>query len=477
MQLKKNMQVELDVESFGAQGEGIARVDGMPVFIPYALPEERILAHIVKTDKRYAFGKVLKILKASPDRREPHCFCYHQCGGCTCQHMSYEAQLAFKRAQVESCMRHIAGLNVPVAPALGMDAPWHYRNKISMPVSGDKNDPLIGYYAQRSHRVIPVESCLLSHEANDRLCAAVREWMVREGITPYCEENHSGLIRHIVSRVNRKGQLMALLVLNGRDIPHSQELLALLQKWVPEMVSLCISPNLKRGNVILGDSYRTIWGEARLEDMLCGNRFMLSPLSFFQVNPVQTEKLYRTAIDFAGLQPDELLADVYCGAGTITLSMARRCRKAIGIEIVPAAVENARRNAAANGIQNVEFHAGKAEELLPRFVADGLRPDVIVIDPPRKGVEPPVIRAIAEAGPSRVVYVSCNPATLARDAKLLEEAGFRVQKVQPVDMFCWTSGIETVCLLSKKNAKPKDYVEISVDAEDYYRIKSSEKDI
>lgn len=446
MQLKKNMQVELDVESFGAQGEGIARVDGMPVFIPYALPEERILAHIVKTDKRYAFGKVLKILKASPDRREPHCFCYHQCGGCTCQHMSYEAQLAFKRAQVESCMRHIAGLNVPVAPALGMDAPWHYRNKISMPVSGDKNDPLIGYYAQRSHRVIPVESCLLSHEANDRLCAAVREWMVREGITPYCEENHSGLIRHIVSRVNRKGQLMALLVLNGRDIPHSQELLALLQKWVPEMVSLCISPNLKRGNVILGDSYRTIWGEARLEDMLCGNRFMLSPLSFFQVNPTQTEKLYQTALDYAELTGGENVADIYCGAGTISLMLARHAGKVMGIEIVPDAIRDAESNALLNGIENAEFVCGAAENVLPELVDQGFRPDVIVLDPPRKGADAAVIQAILQARPNRVVYVSCNPATQARDAAILCREAYQPVKCQPVDMFCQTSGVENVML-------------------------------
>ena len=446
MQLKKNMQVELDVESFGAQGEGIARVDGMPVFIPYALPEERILAHIVKTDKRYAFGKVLKILKASPDRREPHCFCYHQCGGCTCQHMSYEAQLAFKRAQVESCMRHIAGLNVPVAPALGMDAPWHYRNKISMPVSGDKNDPLIGYYAQRSHRVIPVESCLLSHEANDRLCAAVREWMVREGITPYCEENHSGLIRHIVSRVNRKGQLMALLVLNGRDIPHSQELLALLQKWVPEMVSLCISPNLKRGNVILGDSYRTIWGEARLEDMLCGNRFMLSPLSFFQVNPTQTEKLYQTALDYAELTGGENVADIYCGAGTISLMLARHAGKVMGIEIVPDAIRDAESNALLNGIENAELVCGAAENVLPELVDQGFRPDVIVLDPPRKGADAAVIQAILQARPNRVVYVSCNPATQARDAAILCREAYQPVKCQPVDMFCQTSGVENVML-------------------------------
>ena len=473
--MQKNDCLTLRAENLGAEMEGVCRYEGMPVFVPGLLPGEEATVRIVKAEKRYAFGRMESPpAVASPDRRTVDCPAYPRCGGCTARHMTYEATLAAKRQQVADCLQRIGGISAEVSPVLGMEEPSRYRNKTSLPAGGTADQPVLGFYAPRSHAVIPASACPNAMPPADEITAAFLSWMRKHHLEPYRETENKGLIRHLVIRVNRQGQAMVTVAANAASLPHARELAELLRPL--GVVSLWLNENRRQTNVILSDRFHLIDGQETLTDTLLDLRFELSPASFFQVNPVQTEKLYRTAIDFAGLQPDELLADVYCGAGTITLSMARRCRKAIGIEIVPAAVENARRNAAANGIQNVEFHAGKAEELLPRFVADGLRPDVIVIDPPRKGVEPQVIRAIAEAGPSRVVYVSCNPATLARDAKLLEEAGFRVQKVQPVDMFCWTSGIETVCLLSKKNAKPKDYVEISVDAEDYYRIKSSEKD-
>ena len=446
MQLKKNLRLELHIDSFGAQGEGVARHEGMPVFIPCALPGEQALVQIVKVEKRFAFGKVVDIITASPERVTPPCPYYNRCGGCACQHMSYDAQLRFKREQVENCLRHIAGLNAPVLPVLGMEDPWHYRNKISMPVAGEAEAPQIGYYSARSHRVVDVRQCLLSREAADRVSAALRAWMMQEHIAPYQEETHTGLVRHIMTRMNRAGQLMAVIVINGKCLPHADALLALMQKQVPEMVSLCVSCNEKRGNVILGDSYTALWGEERLEDTLCSNRFLLSPLSFFQVNPTQTEKLYQTALDFAGLTGNETVADVYCGVGTISLMQAARAKQVTGIEIVPQAIEDAKKNAVLNGVTNVDFICGPAESVLPELVEKGLRPDVVVLDPPRKGADAAVLQAIADSMPRHVVYVSCNPATQARDAKQLCEWGYRALKAQPVDMFCQTAGVENVML-------------------------------
>ena len=450
MQLHKNQQIDMTIDSFGAQGEGIARLDGMPVFIPRALPGERVRVQIVKVDKRFAFGRAMDILEASTDRREPPCPYYVQCGGCVCQHMSYAAQLDFKRNQVEGCLRHIGGIDVEVLPVLGMDEPWHYRNKISMPVAGEAGAPAIGYYAQRSHRVVDVQGCMLSCDAADRACAAVRQWMVEQRIPPYNEESHTGLVRHIMTRVNRLGQLMLVLVINGKQLKKQKELLERLRADVPDLVSLCVSPNEKRGNVILGDSYQVLWGQERLEDTLCGNRFLLSPLSFFQVNPQQTEKLYQTALDFAGLTGGETVADLYCGAGTISLLLARKAAHVTGIEIVPDAIRDAKENARRNGVDNADFLCGPAEDLLPRLVEKGMRPDVVVLDPPRKGAEPAVLEAIITCAPRRVVYVSCNPATQARDAKLLCAGGYQPIRCQPVDMFCQTAGVENVLLFTKE---------------------------
>lgn len=449
MDLKKNQQLELKIASFGAQGEGVAKYEGMPIFIPYALPGETIKALIVKVEKKYAFGKVLEVISASPERNKPSCPIFYQCGGCVCQHMSYAAQLAFKRNQVENCMRHIAGLDIEVRPVLGMANSWHYRNKISMPVAGTSDTPLIGYYAQRSHRVIDTDACLLSMQPNDKVCRLIRQWMIQEKIPPYQEETHSGLVRHIMTRINRRGQLMLVMVINGKTLKKADILLDMLRQQVPEMVSFCVSSNEKRGNVILGDSYQALWGQERLEDQLCGNRFFLSPLSFFQINPLQTEKLYNTALDFADLRGDETVADLYCGAGTISLMLAKKAAYVVGVEIVPDAIKDAEKNAQINNITNVSFICGATELVLPKLVGDGMRPDVIVLDPPRKGAEKSVLEAIIACGPRRVVYVSCNPATQARDARILADGGYHPQWCQPVDMFCQTAGVENVMLFAK----------------------------
>ena len=448
--MKKNDLFSMTAERLGADLEGICIHDGMPVFVPGMLPGETADVRIVKTEKRYAFGKMVSGPDPSADiRRVPDCPSYPRCGGCSGRHISYGATLEAKRRQVEDCFRRIAGIEADVLPVLGMEKPAGYRNKTSLPCAGTAEQPVLGFYAPRSHTVIPVSSCPNAMPPADRISAAFLDWMKQYHAEPYQEETRQGLIRHLVVRVNRQGESMVTVVANGASLPNPK---ALAEALVPlNVVSLWLNENRARNNVILSDRFHLLYGKEKLTDTLSGLQFELSPASFFQVNPEQTEKLYQAATDLAALKKTDRLCDVYCGTGTITLTMARYCREAIGIEIVPAAVENARHNAEYNGIRNTSFHAGKAEDLLPGMVADGLRPDVIVVDPPRKGLEPSVIHAIAEAGPDRLVYVSCNPASLARDAGLLKEERYLVRKVQPVDMFCWTAGIETVVLLTRSS--------------------------
>ena len=445
--MQKNDIFHLSAENLGADMEGVCRLNGIPVFVPGMLPGEEADIRIVKTEKRYAFGRMESApVQPSPDRKDPGCPAYPRCGGCSCRHMTYEATLSAKRRQVADCFQRIGGIDVEVLPVLGMENPDAYRNKTSLPCAGTPADPVLGFYAPRSHAVIPVNRCPNALPPAAEIAEVFLQWMKRYHLAPYRETDHTGLIRHLVIRVNRQGECMVTVVANAAALPHADELRDAL---IPlRVVSLWLNENRSRTNVILSDCFHLIYGRKTLQDTLCGLSFELSPASFFQVNPAQTERLYRTALEFADLQSGDLLCDVYCGAGTITLMMASRCREVIGIEVVPAAVENARKNAFANGIGNAVFHAGKAEDILPALVANGLRPDVIVVDPPRKGLDPAVISAIAKAAPSRLVYVSCNPATLARDAALFRSEGYETRKVQPVDMFCWTSGIETVCLLS-----------------------------
>lgn len=442
--MRKNELLTLRVEGFGAEGEGVAHENGMAVFIPRALPGELVETRIVKAEKRFAFGRVERIMEASSERRTPPCPYAVTCGGCSLQHMSYESQLEFKRGQVRDCFRHIAGLEVDVPPVLGMEEPYHYRNKISLPVGGGVGQPVIGYYAPRSHRITDIQSCLIAKEPSDTLVRVCREWMIRYGIEPYHEENHSGLIRHIMMRVSRQGDVMAVLVIRKKELPYSEELLKMLREALPQLVSLCVSVNPTPGNVILGRDYRVLWGEERLKDTLCGSEFLLSPLSFFQINAEQTEKLYNTALKFANLSGDETVADLYCGAGTISMLLARHAHFVTGIEIVPDAVRDAKENAVRNGVSNVRFYCGEAEKQLPLLAEQGLKADVVVLDPPRKGAEEAVLRTVAAIAPKRVVYVSCNPATQARDAKLLTSLGYQITDCQSVDMFCQTAGIENV---------------------------------
>ena len=469
--MRKNELLTMTADALGANLEGVCRHEGMAVFVPGMLPGETATVRITKVEKRFAYGRMeAQPDRPSADRRAPDCTAYPRCGGCTGRHMSYEATLNAKRQQVQDCFDRIAKLDVTVPPVLGMDDPSAYRNKTALPVGGPTDAPCVGFYAPRSHTIIPIGRCPNAMPPADDLCRAILAWMRTHKVASYNEETHSGLLRHIVIRVNRRGEAMVTLAINGTSIPAAAALWDALQPL--GAVSLILNENRERTNVILGRKFRTLFGRDTLEDTLCGLTFDLSPAAFFQVNPTQTEVLYQTALDFAALSPDDRLCDVYCGAGTISLMMARHCKEVLGIEIVPQAIDNAKANAARNGITNADFRCGAAEDVLPALVDEGLRPDVIVIDPPRKGVEPAVIDAIAKAGPRRVVYVSCNVATQSRDAALLAGKGYKLDKVQPVDMFCWTSGVECVALLSKLDTPQHIDIDLELDELDVTNAES-----
>ncbi len=458
--MRKNDILTMTAENLGAEMEGVCRLDGMAVFVPGLLPGETAQVRLVKVEKRYAFGRlVAPPAVPSPDRREPGCEAWPRCGGCSCRHMSYEATLAAKRQQVQDCLERIGKISAEVPPVLGMANPSACRNKTALPVGGRPENPLLGFFAPRSHTIIPAVSCPNAMPPSGRIAEAFRRWMIRWGIPPYREESGTGTVRHLVIRVNRAGRAMVTVVIRTPTLPRLAELWEALEPLGAESLYLNIHP--EKSNVIFSDRFQLVRGPATLADTLCDLRFKLSPGAFFQVNPSQTERLYETALAFADPGPGDTLCDVYCGAGTITLMMARRCGRAVGIEVVPEAVRNAEENARRNDIENASFRTGAAEELLPEMVRQGLRPDIIVVDPPRKGLDPAVIHAIATAGPTRLVYVSCNPATLARDAALLLEEGYAVRRVQPVDMFPYTSHVETVCLLSKIRSAP--HIDINLD--------------
>lgn len=461
--LAKNQCFEMTCDAFGQDAQGVCRHEGMAVFVPGLLPGERALVRIVKPEKRYAFGRVEKLLEKSPSRAEPFCPIYKRCGGCVCQHMTYEASLAFKRQQVQDLLQRVGGLSIEVPPVWGMAHPFGYRNKGAYPVAQTDGAPACGFFAPRSHDLVPLPEggCAIQGEDSAKATQAVLSWMRENSVPAYDEQTGRGLVRHIMTRSTTSGELMVVVVVTRADIPKASRLIELLRAAVPGLCSVCLSVNSRRTNVILGTDIRVLWGKAAMEDTLCGLRFSVSPLSFFQVNPRQTERLYGLALEYAGLTGAETVVDAYCGAGTISLLLAQKAKKVIGIEIVPEAIQNANENAARNGIANAEFHVGATEELLPKLVANGLRPDVIVLDPPRKGCDPAVLQAIIAAAPKRVVYVSCGAPTLARDAKLLAEGGYAAEKVQCVDMFCWTGVVETVMLLSKLS--DARHIDIHVD--------------
>lgn len=473
--LAKNQCFEMTCDAFGQDAQGVCRHEGMAVFVPGLLPGERALVRIVKPEKRYAFGRVEKLLEKSPSRAEPFCPIYKRCGGCVCQHMTYEASLAFKRQQVQDLLQRVGGLSIEVPPVWGMAHPFGYRNKGAYPVAQTDGAPVCGFFAPRSHDLVPLpeNGCAIQGEDSAKATQAVLNWMRENSVPAYDEQTGRGLVRHIMTRSTTSCELMVVVVVTRADIPKASRLIELLRAAVPGLCSVCLSVNSRRTNVILSTDIRVLWGKAAMKDTLCGLRFSVSPLSFFQVNPQQTERLYGLALEYAGLTGAETVVDAYCGAGTISLLLAQKAKKVIGIEIVPEAIQNANENAARNGIANAEFHVGATEELLPKLVENGLRPDVIVLDPPRKGCDPAVLQAIIAAAPKRVVYVSCGAPTLARDAKLLTEGGYAAEKVQCVDMFCWTGAVETVMVMSQQ--KPDDIVKVGIDADELAVTKAESK--
>lgn len=463
--LKRNDEIELTVDAFGSEGQGIGRYDGFAVFVPFALPGETVRVHIIKATASYAIGKLLSISVKSPCRAEPKCSHFGRCGGCTLMHLDYEAQLMFKRDMVASALTRIGGLMAPeVREALGMQFPYFYRNKGSFPFANLDGRVSFGFFAPRSHRLIPLSDCSIQEDKTLLVAEAVCDWANQFQIPAYDETLQTGTLRHVMARVSAaNGEIMAAIVTKGK-LPKKEALIECLRNRIPGLVSVLHNRNDAETNVIFGPEFRTLWGKDRLYDTICGLRFAVSAASFLQVNPQQTEVLYHAALDALQLEGTERVADVYCGIGTISLLLAHHAAQVDGIETVPEAIADAIFNAQENGIKNVGFHCGNAEDVLPRLVREGYHPDAVLIDPPRKGCERPVLDALLACGAKRLVYVSCNPATLARDVRILVDGGFRFVYAQPVDMFPQTAHVETVVLLSKGEVDSKKIrVEFSLE--------------
>jgi len=525
--VQKNGICEAEIIGIGHEGEGVGRVRDFTLFIPGALPGERVRVKVLKVKKHYGYAKLLDVLQASPERVAAPCPLFDQCGGCQLQHLSYEGQLRFKRQHVIDCLERIGKLRVAgtgpareekpgkgaesaersigvksapspagdangkqeakpdrdggetqpaqvakpggqdsarpeamtanagivvhrgivVHPVLGMDKPWHYRNKAQVPIGEQEGGLVGGFYAQGSHRIIEMDACLIQHDVNDEAVRRVKAIAREMGIPAYDESTGRGLLRHVVIKSGRMtGEVMVVLITNGGKLPREDEWIARIREAVPGVRSICQNVNTRQTNVIFGDETRVLWGSEVIHDAIGGVRFAISARSFYQVNPVQTEVLYRKALEYAQLTGSETVIDAYCGIGTISLFLAQAARRVYGVEVVPEAIEDARRNAELNGIANVEFEAGRAEDVMPAWQRRGIRADVVVVDPPRKGCDAGLLETIAAMQPKRIVYVSCNPATLARDLRVLEDFGYRTIEVQPVDMFPHTVHVE--CIVS-----------------------------
>lgn len=463
--VKLGEKYNADVVGLGHDGEGVAKVNGFTLFVRGVLPGEKIVVRVTALRKNYGFGQLLKIVEESTERVDPPCDIYDQCGGCQLQHLSYEGQLEVKRQQVIDALERIGKFevnggqaerrdgetlvkqaeSVVVHPTIGMVHPWHYRNKAQVPFGVADGQLISGFYARGSHRIIDTDECLIQHHESDKAMLVVKEIARELGISAYDEREHRGLLRHVVVKHGfATGETMIVLVTNGKDIPKVDEWVGLIREELPQVVSICHNINMKKTNVIFGDETRVLWGKETISDYIGDIQFHISARSFYQVNPAQTEVLYRKAVEYASLTGDEVVIDAYCGIGTISLFMARHAKEVYGVEIVEEAIADAKRNARLNDILNVEFEAGRAEVVMPRWQEQGVKADVVVVDPPRKGCERELLDTIVTMQPERVVYVSCNPATLARDLRILADGGYRVEEVQPVDMFPMTGHVECV---------------------------------
>lgn len=510
MNWKKNDTIQIEITDMSDTGEGIGKTDGFTWFVKDAVIGDVVEASVMKMKKSYGFARLQKVLNPSSARVTPLCAVARQCGGCQLQAVSYEEQLRFKENKVRNNLRRIGGFeNPPFYPIIGMEHPWRYRNKAQFPFGKNRDGQIIaGFYAARTHAIIEHDDCLLGAEENAKILECIKTYMNQYHITPYDEMTHTGLIRHALIRKGfSTGELMVCLVINGsvNDLKNSNKLVEMLtalypgttgrmeqygaeetpdrcdprNKPVPEMTSISVNINREQTNVIMGSDVVHLYGPGYITDYIGNICYRISPLSFYQVNPVQTERLYETALEYADLTGTETVWDLYCGIGTISLFLAQKAKKVYGVEIIPQAIEDARANAALNGIDNVKFFVGKAEEVLPeQYEKNHIYADVIVVDPPRKGCDKVCLDTILKMAPQRVVYVSCDSATLARDLKYLCGEAYTLEKVQTVDMFGNSCHVESIVKLVRKNnrkCKPDSYVKLRLDMEDYYRIKDEEK--
>ncbi len=450
--VKKNDQVVVTIEDIGADGEGIGRYEGYTLFIKDTVVGDKVLVKVMKTGKSYGYARLQEILTPSASRVQPRCPIADKCGGCQLMHMEYAKQLEYKENKVRSCLSRIGGFTeIPMEPICGMEEPYYYRNKSQFPVGRNKEGKLtIGFYAGRTHSIIDTEHCYIGAPVNTEILSFLRGFLESYRIEPYDEETHKGLLRHILIRVGfQSGEIMVCLVINGQDIPHKKELVEGLRK-ISGMKSICLNCNTAKTNIILGERVIPLWGEPYITDSIGPISYRISPLSFYQVNPEQTKKLYELTLEYAELNGTEVVWDLYCGIGTISLFLAQRAKQVYGVEIIPQAIEDAKKNAELNGITNADFYVGAAEEVLPRkYQEEKRKADIIVVDPPRKGCDQSLLDTILAMAPKKVVYVSCDPATLARDLKYLCDKDYELVKVRPVDQFGHSVHVETVVLITR----------------------------
>ena len=442
----------VDIVDIGQGGVGIGKFEGFTVFVDGGLVKDKIKVKITKSKKNYAVGDIVEIIEPSPYRVERKCSKeLKDCGGCQIQELDYQEQLNIKTNEVKQVISRIGKLeDVVVHPALGMEEPFRYRNKAQFPIQKVDGSPVIGFYKKKSHDIIPTDQCIIQHDVNDKIIKIIKTYIRAYKVSVYDEKTHTGVLRHLVTKVGfTSKEVMVVLVANGRKLPYLNELASVLKENIPGFKTLVVNVNREKTNVILGNENRVIYGDGKINDNIGDLVFEISPLSFFQVNPVQTEVLYNKALEYAALGENDTVFDIYCGIGTISLFLAQRAKKVYGIEIVEEAIKDAKRNAEINNLDNVEFYVGKAEDVVPKMYKQGKRANVVVVDPPRKGCDEKVLDTIVSMQPDRVVYVSCNPSTLARDLAYLNEKGYKSLEVQPVDMFPHSVHIENVALIVK----------------------------
>ena len=458
MELKKNQEILLTIEDFTKEGEGLGKYQGFPLFVKDTVIGDVAKVSVTKLKKNYGYARLVEIIEPSQDRVIPPCPVARQCGGCKIQQLSYEKQKEFKWNQVANCMKRIGGfadIESKMEPVYGMEEPWHYRNKAQFPIGKDKEGNLVaGFYDGRTHSIVPNTNCLIQANVNQQILETVLSYMKVNHISSYDETNHTGLVRHVLTRVGfTTGEIMVCLILNGKK-EQLKNVSALINelKTIPGMTSIIVNTNKEKTNKILGPVCQTLWGKDYIEDYIGNVRYQIGPLSFFQVNPSQTKVLYSKALEYADLKGQEVVWDLYCGIGTISLFLAQKAKQVYGEEIIKEAIDDARNNARINEMDNVTFHVGKAEEIVPaQYEKTGIRPDVIVVDPTRKGCEASLLHTMTQMQPERIVYVSCDPGTLARDCKILCEEGYEIKKVAVVDQFSHSVHVESVVAIQRKD--------------------------